>query len=165
MNPIVLGLIILLGLFSFVLLFGAPYLPTKKLQIETALDLLNLKKGQTMLELGCGDGRVLKAAAKRGYKAVGYELNPVLVLIAKIATWQYRDQVKVVWGSFWRNDWPEAEGVFTFLLDRFMPRLDTAMKRHVEKWDRPSRLVSFAFEIPIKKPVKVKNGIFVYDYK
>lgn len=84
--------------FGFVLLFGAPYVPTLAVQQQKALRLLNLKKGETLLELGCGDGRVLLAAAKQGVYGIGYELNPILFVVAKIVTWRYRKHVKVVLG-------------------------------------------------------------------
>ena len=65
MDALWLIVVCVVGLFSFaaVLLVGAPYLPTLRPQVLTGLDLLHLKKGQTMLELGCGDGRVLLEAA------------------------------------------------------------------------------------------------------
>ena len=74
---VIIAVVTLLS-FSFVLLFGAPFLPTLKKQIDEALDLLDLKPGETMLELGCGDGRILLAATQRGLSVVGYELNPIL---------------------------------------------------------------------------------------
>jgi hypothetical protein len=95
--------------FVFVLLFGAPFLPTLKPQIIIALDLLDLKPGDTLLELGSGDGRVLVAAARRGLNVVGYELNPIMALISWLHTRRYRRQVKVVWGNFWRTPWPPAQ--------------------------------------------------------
>jgi ribosomal protein L11 methylase PrmA len=70
---------VLVILFGFVVAFGAPYLPTLRPQITMALDMLDLKKGQTLLELGSGDGRVMMAAAERGWNVIGYELNPLLV--------------------------------------------------------------------------------------
>lgn len=147
--------------FSGVLLFGAPYLPTLAPQARTALELAGLKPGQTLLELGCGDGRVLIAAARRGYQAVGYELNPLLVLLAWARTRRYRSQVRVVWGNYWRVEWPPAEAVFTFLLPRYMAKLDNKCQNYRH---RPVRLISFAFEIPGKKPSRKRGGVFVYDY-
>ena len=148
--------------FGFVLLYGAPYLPTLSKQVETALDLVDLESGQTLLELGCGDGKVLLAAAARGWCVVGYELNPILALIAWLRTRRYGKQVRVVCGNFWTSQWPPAEGIFVFLLDKYMSRLDTKiMKLPV----RPIKLVSFAFQIP-NKPVNVtKDGLFLYEYK
>ncbi len=153
---------VLVLLFGFVVLFGAPYLPTRRLEAETALDLLDLKPGQTLYELGCGDGRVLKRAAQRGLNAVGYELNPLLVLTARLNTWRYRKQVKVVWGNFWRADLSQADGIFVFLIDRFMEKLDKKIESEIKK---PVKLVSFAFQIPNKKYSKAQNGLFLYVYK
>jgi hypothetical protein len=147
--------------FGFVLLVGAPYLPTQRKQADVALDLLNLKSGQTLYELGCGDGRVMLRAAERGIKSVGYELNPLLVIVARIVTWEHRKIVRVVWGNFWFADLSKADGVFVFLLERFMPKLDGKLAK--EK-GRKLSVVSYAFEIPGKKPLKSKNGMFLYRY-
>lgn len=150
-------------LFGFVLLFGAPYLPTQRKQAQTALDLLDLKPGQTLYELGCGDGRVLRQAAERGLRVVGYELNPLLVLTARVYTWQYRNTVKVVWGNFWRADLTAADGVFVFLLDRYMKQFDVKLQQ-ISTPDKALPVVSYAFKIPGKKPEKSRDGLFLYRY-
>lgn len=156
----ILGLTIIT--FGGVLLFGAPYLPTLKRQTDAALDLLELEPGQTLLDLGCGDGRVLRAAAKRGIKSVGYELNPFIYGVAKLNTWRYRKHVKVIYGDFWSRQWPPADGIFLFLHPRFMSKLDAKISADAKK---PVRLASYAFQIPGKRPVKTGEGLFVYDYK
>jgi len=144
--------------FAGVLLVGAPYLPTLRPQIDASLELLELQPGDTLLELGSGDGKVLLAAAEQGYKAVGIELNPLLCVVARIRTWRHRDNVRVIWGNMWTTPWPKADGVYTFLLDRFMPRLDGRLR----EYKKP--LVSVAFTIPGKKPAKECSGVFLYDY-
>jgi len=147
--------------FAIVVFFGAPYLPTLKPQINTAFELLDLEAGQTLLELGCGDGRVLIAAAERGLKAVGYELNPFLALLAWLRTRRYGDLVTVKCRNFWLEKWPEADGIFVFLHTRFMPKLDRKVKNESR---RPLKVVSFAFRIPERKMVDEKNGLFLYEY-
>lgn len=149
---------VLLACFAGVLLRGAPYLPTLRAQGNTALDLLNLRPGQTLLELGSGDGTVLKMAAERGIRAVGIELNPILVIVSKIRLRKYGDLVEVHWGDFWATDWPKYDGVFVFLLDKYMVRLDEHMLLHGGK------LVSIAFEVPGKEPAKKQNGVLLYEY-
>lgn len=148
--------------FSFVILFGAPFLPTLKPQIKAALDLLDLKPGQTMLELGCGDGRVLIAAAEWGIYGVGYELNPVLAVIAWLRTRRFGGKVKIVWGDYWQAEWPKAEGIFGFILTRYMGKLDKKVMQYPFK---PVKVASFAFEIPGKQPQATESGIFLYEYK
>lgn len=160
MNWLFLGVIVCVLLFGFVVLFGAPYLPTLKKQTDDALDLLDLKPGQTLLELGCGDGRVIKAAAKRGLVVTGYELNPILVVIARINNLGQGKNAKIIWGNYWQKDWPEADGIFVFLLDKYMKKLD---KRIIQQKE-PVKLVSFSFKIPGRKIDAQRSGLFLYKY-
>jgi SAM-dependent methyltransferase len=155
-----LGLVII---FGFVLLLGAPYLPTLKKSGNDALDLLELKPGQTFVDLGCGDGRMLALAASRGLNAVGYELNPLLALFAWLRTRRYGRRVKVRWGDFWRADLSGADGVFVFLIGHFMERLDEMARQQAAQ--RTIRLVSNSFKIPGKKPARQKGALFLYIYK
>lgn len=157
--------LIALGLvfaFGFVVFFGAPYLPTLQPQMETALDMLDLTEGQTLLELGSGDGRVMVAAAERGWNVIGYELNPVLALYSWLRTRKYKGRVKVVWGNFWWRKLPQADGVFVFLLQKYMSKLD---KKITQDISRPVKLVSFAFHIPGRKPQQEKDAVYLYEYK
>lgn len=154
--------VIVIVLFSFVLLMGPPYVPTLRKQTETALDLLDLRPGQTLLELGSGDGRVMLAAVRRGWKVIGIEINPLLVAVSYILTWKYRGQVRIIWGSYWGAPWPRADAVFTFMLPRYMPQLD----ERLEKWrPAPIKLASFAFTIPGKQPIDSRDGVYLYEYK
>lgn len=154
--------VVIVASFSLVLLRGAPYLPTLRPQVTAAFELLALQPGETMLELGCGDGKVLIAAARQGIKSVGYELNPVLAAIAWLRTWRYRRLVRVVWGDYWLRTWPPHQAIFAFLLPRFMGKLD---KKITQESSKPVKLVSFAFTIPGRRVTANRAGIFRYDYK
>ncbi len=147
--------------FCFVIAFGAPFLPILKPEMYKAVDLIDLKPGQTLLELGSGDGRVLIEAAKRGINGIGYELNPLLVIYSWILTRKYRKHIKIKWGNYWRGTLPPADGIFVFLLQPYMERLDKKIQSDFKK---PIKLVSFVFTIPNKKPMKTKKGIFLYEY-
>jgi len=152
-------IILMLALaFGGVLLRGAPYLPTLDAQGRVALELLDLKPGQTLLELGSGDGKMLVLAAQAGLNVVGIELNPLLVVVSWLRTRRYRRQVRIIWGDFWQVSWPECDGVFVFLLAKFMPKLDKRM----QEVKRP--LVSFAFRVPGREVVAEKSGVFLYKY-
>ncbi len=149
--------------FTFVVFFGAPFLPTLTKHVDDALDLLGLQPGDTLLELGSGDGRLLRAAAKRGIKSVGYELNPLLVMWSRLRNWRYRDLATVKLGNYWQLEWPEVDGIYAFILKRYMKKLDTKITQQY-----PSKnisLVSFAFKIPNKEIKKEIKGMFLYEYK
>jgi SAM-dependent methyltransferase len=153
--------VVLLICFGGVLLFGAPYLPTLGPQVGVALKMADLKPGDTLLELGCGDGRVVIAAARQGLQVVGYELNPLLFAVTWLRSRRYRKQVRIIWGDFWQKPWPPADAIFTFLLPKYMSKLN---KKVIQYPHKPVKLISFAFVIPNLKPSAEKTGVYLYKY-
>lgn len=162
MTFFILALIVIVLLFCSVVFFGAPYLPTLSIPKDVAFELLGLKKGQHLLELGSGDGRILAYAARRGIYATGYELNPLLVLYTKIRYYRYRRYIKVYCRNYWSVSWPETDAIYVFLLDKYMKKLD---KKVIQSYSKPVKLVSFAFKIPHKRPESEKGGMYLYQYE
>lgn len=135
-------------------------MPVRSFDVEELLDDAGVKRGTAYLELGCGDGRLLRSAAKRGAVAVGYELNPVLWLLSWIRTIGDKN-IRVVYGDFWRVNLGDADVVMAFLVPRTMPRLGNKAAKEL----KPSaKLVSYIFEIPNKKPYKRGKSWFVYTF-
>jgi precorrin-6B methylase 2 len=157
----IIALIVILA-FQFVVLFlGAPYVPTLHKQRVVALELLKLKPGQTLIDLGCGDGAMLIEAAKKGISSVGYEINPLLAFIAWLRTRRYGNKVKIVQGNFWQKEWPQADGVFVFLTNRYMERLNQNMQN---RFKHPVKLVTYGFSMTDKKASATKGACFLYRY-
>ena len=154
-------LIILFGAVAF---RGAPYVPTHKVTIVAALDLLDeqLKKGDTIVDLGSGDGSVLKHAAKRGYKAVGYELNPLLNFIAWARTRNARATIHL--HDFWIATWPaDTKAVFVFLAGPYMNKLKRKLDTEMAKRTEPLYVVSNGFAVPGVLPKRVGQGLYLYE--
>lgn len=148
--------------FGFVLLFGAPYLPTRKAQANLALDMLGLKEGDIFVDLGSGDGALLIEAAKRGYICYGYELNPLVWLVSKLRAIKYGNQITIYCRNYWKTTLPKGTtGVYVFLLEKYMAKLDSKFMSELEKG---TKVVSYTFQIPNKKPRAVKNALFLYKY-
>src|SRR5919106_4999585 len=62
----------------------APFDPTPQEVVERILVLAGIGKGDVVYDLGAGDGRLVIAAAKmHGVKAVGFEIDPGLVKLAR----------------------------------------------------------------------------------
>ncbi len=147
--------------FFFVIFFGAPYLPILSKSSKEAIEILKLKPNQTIIDLGCGGGKLLREAARNNLKAVGYELNPILFFIAYLSTRKWSKNTKVIYGNFWKKDLVKADAIFVFLLPKYMVKLDAKISDYRYK---PVKLISYAFSIPDKKPKLSKNNLFVYEY-
>ena len=147
--------------FAASLVSGAPPVAIHRRALAKALDLAELKPGELLIDLGCGYGGLLIAAAQRGARATGYEINPIVWLIAWVRTRRYRHLVSVRLGDFWTASIAEAQVVFVFLLDRHMLRLESKLKREC----RPgARVVSYAFELPGRKVSQQTDLLFRYDF-
>lgn len=152
-------LIIVVSLFAGGALFGAPYVPTLKKSSDDLLDMADLPKGSSIIDLGSGDGAFALRAARRGYTVIGYEINPILVLVARLRTRKYRKQVTIYLRDFWHITMPESDAVYVFLIDRYMQRLETKLKSEIKK---PTIIVSHVFKFPNLKPVKQNQNTYMY---
>lgn len=157
----VVGGLSLLSFFAIGAVAGAPYLPSRQTAIARAFALLDLKPGQTIIDLGSGSGTVLVAAAQRGIGSIGYELNPVLWLWSWLRTRKYGRLVSVKLGNYWKKQLPATDAIYVFLIDRYMLKLDQKLKAEVKT---PTWLISFVFKVPGKKPVIAETGLYLYRY-
>ena len=154
----------MIAAFFLVVLRGAPYVPTHRPAVKRALDILDLPPGSTIVDLGSGDGVVLKMAAERGYRAVGYEINPILCGISYLRCWKYRRQVTIRWRDFWLARMPgDVDAVFVFLAGAYLRRLHRKLG---QEHKRPLRVVSYGFLIPgAGDPLKSVEALHLYEYK
>lgn len=124
---------------------GALFCITQQARIDQVLDTLPLVSGQKAIDLGCGDGRFLAAAARRyDVEAIGYEINLLACLMARLRLMPYR-RARVLRRDFWSADLGEAELVFCYLFPDVMPRLAEKARQEL----RPGALlVSCNFPLP-----------------
>jgi hypothetical protein len=59
------------------------WVPTPQVLVDTMLDMAGLTSADRLIDLGSGDGRTVVTAARRGAHALGIELNPDLVRLAR----------------------------------------------------------------------------------
>jgi SAM-dependent methyltransferase len=156
---IILFLVVVLG-FLVSSISGAPWVPARRYDIDELLEDAKLVKNNTYIELGCGDGRIVRAAAQKGAKAIGIELNPVLWLIAKVRTMNCPN-AQIKFGNFWAVDLSQADVVMAFLVPRTMPRLGVKAAAEMKSG---SRLVSYIFPVPDKKHTVKNKSWYVYIY-
>jgi cyclopropane fatty-acyl-phospholipid synthase-like methyltransferase len=130
------------------------------------LELARLKQGETVYDLGCGDGRILIAAARDfGAKAVGIELSPVLARRSReqAEAMGLGHRVSVIEGDLLAADLRDADVVSLYLMTEANSQLRPKLERELKPG---ARVVSLEFEIRGWKPVKVdKLTAHRHDYK
>lgn len=150
--------------FVWAVFIGAPFVPAHKQAIRDAADLAKVSKQGRVVELGCGDGRFMLEISKKGYKCTGYEFNPFVALVARYRLRKF-PEATIRSENLWNVDFPEdTEVVYTFLLEKFMVRLDEKMKAESKRLNKDLILISYVFKIPNKKPIKEVGGVRVYRY-
>lgn len=164
MSEILLIAVCLVALMTLgVVFFGAPFIPTRSADVKKIFNMLSLPNGALIVDLGSGDGRVIQAAASRGYRALGYELNIVLQFIAWLRTRKYRTRVQLKTGNYWRHELPDDTAVvFVFLAGPFMERLRTYLEAHVARTQKELTLVSYGFRLPGYMPYREDKAVLLY---
>jgi protein-L-isoaspartate O-methyltransferase len=135
----------------------APYVSSPQPIVVKMLEIARLKSGETLYDLGCGDGRILTTAAKDfGAKAVGVELSPALVKRARQAVEQLglQDQVKVIEGDLMNVDLSAADVVALYLLTEANEQLRPKLEKELKPG---ARVVSLEFRIKGWKPSRVEK--------
>ncbi len=160
MTYLFLILVVVVVAFAAGAIFGAPWVPAFKKDLGKVLDDSGLKNGQVFYELGCGEGRLLVVAAKRGANVVGYEINPFLWLISWLRVFRFKN-ARVVLGDFWRVDVSDADVVLAFLVPRYMAKMETKLAKEMKPG---GKFVSYVFELPHKKPKIKRHHWQVYEY-
>jgi SAM-dependent methyltransferase len=131
----------------------APYVNSPERAVDKMLEMASLKPGETLYDLGCGDGRILIAAAKRyNVKAVGIEISGRLAKTAaeNVKKAGLQDQVKVVHGDFMKTDLGGANVVTLYLATA----ANDTLRPNLERYLHPNtRVVSYDYPIPGWKPV------------
>ena len=131
-----------------------PWVPSRAEFIDFALTMANVKEGDVFYDLGCGDGRVVIEAAKRGAQAVCVEINPTLIKRAKenIEKEGVADKVKIINANFFDISIRDASVIYLYLLTS----VNKALKPKLETELSPgTRVISLDFEIPGWVPVRM----------
>jgi SAM-dependent methyltransferase len=124
---------------------GALYVSTSRKRIEAFADALNMKSGQVLIDLGCGDGRVLRCIRRRfGAKVIGYELNLLAYLKARLMCLGRRG-ITIRFRDFRKADLSDADVVFCYLFPDVLPDLALKLGRELKPG---AVVVSANFAIP-----------------
>lgn len=129
-----------------------PFVPTPQKNVKLIIDQFGLKPGQKFYDLGCGDGRFLIEAEKRGAKAIGFEISPWAFFRAKINLFVHKSQAEVLYKNFYHFNLSDADTVFCFLIDTVMPKVEEKLRQELKPG---TKIICYDFKLPTWKPIKV----------
>ena len=138
-------------------MFIAPFVATPLPVVKQMLTLAEVKPGEIIYDLGCGDGRVVIMAAKDfGAQGIGVEMREDLAkqAMGKVSELGLEGCVKIVHGDMFKVDLSQANVVTLYLTtsanDKVKPKLEAELKPG-------TRVVSHDYEILGWRPVKIDN--------
>jgi len=163
-----INLVLLILAFLWILipaLYGLPSKPTKPDRIRKALQMVDLKPGETLYDLGAGDGRVLLIAAREfDAKVVGIEIGPVqcALIWLKILRSGLRSRIQIRMGNFYKTGLNEADVAFIYGTSREVVKLTPFLK---EQMKPGSRLVSISSDFPEWEPTVFDEEQLIFGYE
>lgn len=156
-----LGVVVAMGLVVFT---GAPYVPSKRRDIRQALtELYPLGSDDVLVDIGSGDGIVLRIARGYGARAVGYEINPLLVTVSWVLS-RKDPAIKTRWGNFWRAELPpDTTVVYTFGDGRDIKKMYGFVQQQATRLGRSVSFISYGFAVPGATAVHQAGASFLYE--
>ena len=164
---IIFFIIVLTFFYSVIRAIG--WVPTRGHDIKRFLKNANIKPGDKMYDLGCGDGRLIFAAGKAGAQATGFEVSLFPYLIAKIGYLfqPNKKNIKIRFKDFWWHNLSDADVIYFFLI----PRIYKKLKKKLDKELKPgTRVIAYVWPIEgwtadiVDKPDK-QNAMYTYTIK
>lgn len=151
---IILILYVLIFLTIYPIIVGAPFVPTPKEAIRSALKKINSRKGQIFFDLGAGDARSLKIAEKEfGLQGFGFEISPFIFLITLINKYRWHLKSKIFFKDARYANFKKADIIFLY---QNLPNMKLFWMRKLqnlkEKTSTNLHLISYAFPLDIGKP-------------
>jgi len=143
---------------------GAMFVGTSRRRIRAVVEALELPSTARVVDLGCGDGRFLRAVWRRyRVRAVGYEINPLAWFLARTLNFLFGVPAEVRLGDFLKADLSDYDLIFCYLFPDVMPQVAEKIRREA----RPGTLVVSAnFPLPGLAPERIlRVGEPIYFYR
>ena len=122
------------------------FVPTPHEVVEIMLRLADIKKNDIVYDLGCGDGRIVIAAAKKvGARAYGFDIDPEMVKKSQdnVRAQNIGHLVTIQEADIFDLDLSDASVVTLYLL----PELNVRLIPQLDKLKPGSRIVSHDFDM------------------
>ncbi len=163
---------IALGAVTIILIWwnltlDALWQPTDRITVRRILSLAKVKPGEVVIDLGCGDGRIVIAAAREfGARSLGVEIDPFRALWGKawIRLAGLSDRARIAWGDMYKFNISQADVVVLFLSSKANEKLGRKLATELKPG---ARIVSYFHPLHGFSPAEIgeaKGGYPLFLY-
>ncbi|XP_076630776.1 ATP synthase subunit C lysine N-methyltransferase [Colletes latitarsis] len=130
-----------------------PYVPATRQQVQNVLQALDGRTG-SVVDLGSGDGRIVFAAAKAGFKAHGVELNSWLVWYSRLKALLtgLSSQTTFINQNLWKYNLRNYDNVVLFGVDQMMEDIEKKFRTELQN---NCIIVACRFPLPNMNALKI----------
>ena len=135
------------------------FVPTPPSAVARMVEMADIRPGDSVYDLGCGDGRIVIAAAKeQKIKAVGVDIDPERVAESRenVRAAGLESSVEIRQADVFDLDLSGADVVFLYLT----PRLNARLMPQLRKLKPGARIISYEFDMGAAKPVELVREKF-----
>ena len=135
------------------------FVPTPPSAVARMVEMADIRPGDSVYDLGCGDGRIVIAAAKeQKIKAVGVDIDPERVAESRenVRAAGLESSVEIRQADVFDLDLSGADVVFLYLT----PRLNARLMPQLSKLKAGARIISYEFDMGAAKPVELVREKF-----
>jgi cyclopropane fatty-acyl-phospholipid synthase-like methyltransferase len=148
----------------------APFVASPQHVVDLMLEMAKIKPGETVYDLGCGDGRILVPVVERyKAKAVGVEISPKLAeqASARVKKAGIADSARVIQGDVLDTDLSSADVAIIYL----STELNASLRPRMEKYLKPgARVVSHDYPVPGWRATRIErvdgkqmHSVYLYE--
>jgi len=132
----------------------ASWVPTPIGIVEFVFDLISIGSGDIVVDLGCGDGRVVIEAAKRGAKALCIEIDERLLKIARKNAQQLgvADNILFINNDILNVNISQATVVYTYLTTKVLNKLKIKFFKELKPG---TTIISLVYSLGWLEPIEV----------
>ncbi|XP_019960981.2 ATP synthase subunit C lysine N-methyltransferase [Paralichthys olivaceus] len=144
-----------------------PFVPATTAQVENVLRVLRVGSG-SLVDIGSGDGRIVIAAAKHGFQASGFELNPWLVWYSRYKAWRegVHSSTSFHISDLWKVSFAQYSNVVIFGVPQMMDQLELKLASELPS---SAKVVACRFPFPTWVPEHTAgegiDTVWVYNAK
>ncbi len=124
----------------------APYVPTPAGVVDKMLDMAGVGPGDYVVDLGCGDGRIVIEAARRGAIGLGVDIDPELIRKARTNAREagVSDKVMFLKQDLFKTDISGASVITLYLYPSLINKLRPEL---IDQLKPGARIVSHDFDM------------------